>query len=372
MSSIEVRLDINGHAQSHTVEPRTSLADLLRGACQLTGTHLGCEHGVCGACTVIVDGAPVRSCILYAAQANASSVTTIEGFDDDPLMAELRDAFTRHHALQCGFCTPGMLITARDIVMRLPQAEEARVREELGGNLCRCTGYVGIVRAVMEVAGHPRTAAVAATAPAAVPIVAAPLDTESAATCVAESADTVTILESVAIPHPAARVWEALADLERVARCLPGAQITAIEGDKVRGQLRIRFGPIVSVFEIEGLQARDDAKRIGHVTGHGRDRLTGSRARGRIDFAMGVSAGADDCRLAMKLGFSLQGTLAQFSRGALMQDLARQLIAQFATNLSATLAGHAPLAAASLNPLAMLWRAIRRRWAHAIGRRPKR
>jgi carbon-monoxide dehydrogenase small subunit len=133
------------------VEPRTHLADFLREQQGLTGTNLGCEHGVCGACTIEVDGAPARSCITFAAACEGAVVRTIEGFEDDPVMARLRAAFTAEHALQCGYCTPGMLVTARDIVMRLPDADEARIRKELSGNLCRCTGYMGIVRAIQRV-----------------------------------------------------------------------------------------------------------------------------------------------------------------------------------------------------------------------------
>jgi carbon-monoxide dehydrogenase small subunit len=117
----------------------------------LTGTHVGCEHGVCGACTVEIDDAPARSCIAYAAACDGANVRTIEGLDADPVMVQLREAFSAEHALQCGYCTPGMMVTARDIVMRLPQADEARIRKELSGNLCRCTGYVGIVRAIQRV-----------------------------------------------------------------------------------------------------------------------------------------------------------------------------------------------------------------------------
>ena len=148
-------LTVNGRRVEAAVEPRTHLADFLRDALHLTGTHLGCEHGVCGACTVLIDGAPMRSCIAYAIACDGADVRTIEGFDDDPLMRSLRQAFTRHHALQCGYCTPGMLITAHDIARRLPGADEARVREELSGNLCRCTGYVGIVEAVRAVLSDP-------------------------------------------------------------------------------------------------------------------------------------------------------------------------------------------------------------------------
>ena len=146
-----VAMTVNGQRVEAQVEPRTHLADFLRESQGLTGTNLGCEHGVCGACTIEIDGAPARSCIAYAVACDGASVRTIEGFDDDPVMAELREAFTAEHALQCGYCTPGMLVTARDIVTRLPRADEERIRKELSGNLCRCTGYMGIVRAIQRV-----------------------------------------------------------------------------------------------------------------------------------------------------------------------------------------------------------------------------
>jgi carbon-monoxide dehydrogenase small subunit len=146
-----VSLTVNGRAVSAGVEPRTHLADFLREQLRLTGTHLGCEHGVCGACTIEIDGAPQRSCITFAAGCEGAAVRTVEGFDDDAVMAALRAAFKAEHALQCGYCTPGMLVAARDIVLRLPDADAARIREELSGNLCRCTGYVGIVRAIARV-----------------------------------------------------------------------------------------------------------------------------------------------------------------------------------------------------------------------------
>ncbi|MEO8039404.1 MAG: (2Fe-2S)-binding protein [Betaproteobacteria bacterium] len=154
-----VAFTVNDQPVMAEVEPRTSLADFLRGTLQLTGTHLGCEHGVCGACTVEIDGAPARACITYAAMCGQRSVRTIEGYGDDDVMARLRTAFTAEHALQCGYCTPGMLATGRDIVLRLPDADEARVRKELAGNLCRCTGYRGIVRAILRVLEARRDAA---------------------------------------------------------------------------------------------------------------------------------------------------------------------------------------------------------------------
>ena len=137
----ELSIKINGEDVTADVEPRLSLADFIRDHRRLTGTHLGCEHGVCGACTVLMNGEPVRSCITFAAVADATEITTIEGFDEDEPMTQLRQAF--HENMRCNaLCTPGMLVAARDIVTRLPDADEDRVRLELAGNLCRCTGYV--------------------------------------------------------------------------------------------------------------------------------------------------------------------------------------------------------------------------------------
>ena len=151
-----ITLHVNGRRRSAADESRTHLADHLREQHGLTGTHIGCEHGVCGACTIELDGAPARSCITFAAACEGRHVRTIEGFEHDPLMAHLRRAFSAEHALQCGYCTPGMLITAHDIVRRLPDADEARIRKELAGNLCRCTGYQGIVRAIGRVLAERR------------------------------------------------------------------------------------------------------------------------------------------------------------------------------------------------------------------------
>src|ERR1700743_2946055 len=151
-----MRINVNARDMNVSVEPRTHLADFLRDHLDLTGTHLGCEHGVCGACTLLIDGMPARSCITFAAACDGARVTTIEGLDDDEIAAELRAAFTREHALQCGYCTPGMLISARDLVLRLDEPDERTIRLGLSGNLCRCTGYVGIVRAVRSVIADRR------------------------------------------------------------------------------------------------------------------------------------------------------------------------------------------------------------------------
>ncbi len=141
-------LTVNGRQVSTEIDPRVNLADFLRDRLSLKGTHLGCEHGACGACTVLMDGMPIRSCITMAASCEGVEITTVEGYDDYPLMARLREAFREEHALQCGYCTPGMLATAHDIVSRLDWPDEDEIRAELAGCVCRCTGYRGIVRAI--------------------------------------------------------------------------------------------------------------------------------------------------------------------------------------------------------------------------------
>lgn len=147
-----VALTVNGRPVETTVEPRLSLADFLRLELRLTATHLGCEHGVCGACTVLIDGEPARSCIALAVSLGGAEITTLEGLADDRAMQIIKQAFHDKHGLQCGFCTPGMLISTRDLLKRTPRPSESAVREGLSGNLCRCTGYQGIVRAVLKAA----------------------------------------------------------------------------------------------------------------------------------------------------------------------------------------------------------------------------
>lgn len=145
-----VQLKVNGKAFEASVEPRTTLADCLRHNLKLTGTHIGCEHGVCGTCTVIVDGAPVRSCLMFAVQADGADITTVEGLAHGDALSPLQAAFRRHHALQCGFCTPGILTTAHVLLSEEPDADADRIREVLSGNICRCTGYIQIIEAVLD------------------------------------------------------------------------------------------------------------------------------------------------------------------------------------------------------------------------------
>ena len=147
-----IRLTVNGEAVEATVPARRHLLDFLRLDLELTGSHLGCEHGVCGACTVRVNGAAVRGCLMLAAQADGATVQTVEAFADDPLLAELQQAFVARNALQCGFCTPGMLATAAELIATGQAGDRVAIRDALSGNYCRCTGYHAIVDAVATVA----------------------------------------------------------------------------------------------------------------------------------------------------------------------------------------------------------------------------
>jgi aerobic-type carbon monoxide dehydrogenase small subunit (CoxS/CutS family) len=147
---MKVIFEVNGKAAVVNVEPRMTLADCLRQNLGLTGTHLGCEHGVCGSCTLLVDGRAVRSCLTLAVQVEGSKVTTVEGLSNEHALTPLQAAFRKHHALQCGFCTPGMITTLHALLSEEPYADEERIRDVLSGNLCRCTGYIPIIEAALD------------------------------------------------------------------------------------------------------------------------------------------------------------------------------------------------------------------------------
>jgi len=153
MTQREVRLTVNGKPIVLTVEPRMSLAEALRTELDLTGTHLGCEHGVCGACTVLLDGEAIRGCLMLAVQAEGAAVTTIEGVNAVKGLTELQECFRRNHALQCGFCTPGMVLALHSLFARSPKADATEIKDAISGNICRCTGYRSILAAALEYAG---------------------------------------------------------------------------------------------------------------------------------------------------------------------------------------------------------------------------
>jgi carbon-monoxide dehydrogenase small subunit len=153
---VEISLDINGRAYSVRAEPRRTLVDVIRDDCGLTGTHIGCEHGICGACTVVVDGRAVRACLMFAVQADGKRIRTVEGLAQGEKLHPLQEAFMAHHALQCGFCTPGFLMLSVDALERNPDMSDDEILDLLSSNLCRCTGYQNIVKAVRSTAHEMR------------------------------------------------------------------------------------------------------------------------------------------------------------------------------------------------------------------------
>jgi aerobic carbon-monoxide dehydrogenase small subunit len=370
-----VSITVNGTRIVETVEPRTHLADLLRDKLGLTGTHLRCEQGACGACTLLIDGEPARSCITYAVLCEGAQITTIEGLEDDPIMAELRRAFAAEHGLQCGFCTPAMLITARDIVTRLPDADERRVRLELSGNLCRCTGYVGIVRAVRRVLAERRFGVAAAAViaqrglgpvgsrhagptvlPAAAPAAFVPDGGPRPAFGQADlglggKQPNIEIRQSFVIARPPAEVWRFLADMERVVPCMPGATLTGFYGDRIQGQLAVKLGPIAAAFNGEARIIRDDAMQRGTILGAGWDRLSASRANAEIEYALTAERAGAGSRVDIAVRAVLLGPLAQFGRSTIVSDLAGRLTDMFARNLERSLAGGPNAANVSSNPI---------------------
>jgi carbon-monoxide dehydrogenase small subunit len=377
-----VRLEVNGRTRIVSGPPRQHLADYLREELHLTGTHLGCEHGVCGACTVEIDGAPVRACVSFPAMLDGARIRTIEDFDDDVLMAELRAAFSAEHALQCGFCTPGMLIAACDVVRRAPGPDEKWIRREIGGNLCRCTGYVGIVKAIARVIaarGHADVVAARVTpAPARLPHFVAEVMAEPATILPraewAHSDDAglgpgwSRIEESFFVASPAPAVWAALGDLPLIARCFPGASLTEYGADRLAGRIEARLGPIRAVFEGAATIARDDARLTGRISGGGHDHRSASRTRAQISYALSPSGQAGTI-VHLDVAYRISGPLAQFSRGGIVRSLASAIISEFAERLNAALTGPDPAgdgkAASHLPRLAarMLRRMLTRWWS---------
>ena len=420
-----IHLSVNHEPCEAAVAARTQLAELLRDHLHLTGTHLGCEHGVCGACTVLVNGRPIRSCITYAHACEGADVVTVEGLGGDPVGEALRDAFVRHHALQCGFCTPGMLITAWDVVTRLAPVDDAAIRRELNGNLCRCTGYMGIVAAVQEVArqrrgegpadangvaeareclgapatssessevdtAHPATDVADAgemtardsTTPcaAAVPESAAPFEPfevdpahlPAAATPVAGADRAATraggwtrLERAFTVEQPVDALWALFEDLPRVARCIPGVSVESAGADRFTGRAAIRFGPIAAAFDGEGTRETDAERRTGVISGHGIDPRGQATLEAELRYAMSGEEGIPDprprTRVDLAIRFRVQGGLAQFNRGDLVESFADVVLTEFVRNCERLLSGKEVRNGKSASGLTLLWRMIRAR-----------
>jgi aerobic carbon-monoxide dehydrogenase small subunit len=360
-----ISLNINGKPVSGSVEPRTHLADFLREGRDLTGTHLGCEHGVCGACTILVDGVPVRSCIAYAVACDGAEIVTIEGLDDDEVARELREAFKREHALQCGYCTPGMLVSARDLVVRSLDADEHDIRVAMSGNLCRCTGYVGIIKAIRSVivarrardiaavaggrsavgpagSGHASAEPQDASARRAVP---ASVSRPAAAATTRLSIDPgwipqVSFDQKFVVNYPRQQVWEMFGRVRDVAACLPGASLTTEPTpNHVEGQIRVKVGPIAAEFRGQAEIERDESSYSGKIIGAGNAIRSNSTTRGVISYRLLPAGDGQSTEVALTIGYTLTGMLAQFGRPSIVRDVAARLTAAFAQNLEARLGG---------------------------------
>src|SRR5262245_24905832 len=408
-----IALTVNGKPVAAEVTPRTQLAEFLREQLLLTGTHLGCEHGICGACTVEIDGEIARSCITYAVTCDGAHIRTIEGFDDDALMAHLRRAFAEAHALQCGYCTPGMLIAARDLVRRKSGLGRSEIREEMSGNLCRCTGYVGIVDAIERVMAEarslggsspptmdrhqeqPRAQAVGdrasswlgpAPGPVASPTPAPPtarvLDRAAAAPAprppsrgrarppievsvgaLEDVGAESRIRQSFVLPHPREEVWRLMSDLTALARCMPGLVLDGPpSGEKVSGRLEVSIGPIRASFAGEGTLRRFPSDFRQVVAGSGGDQRSGSRASGSVDYRLTAAAdeaGREATRVDVIIGYALTGPLAQIGRAGLVRDLVRRIGEALAQNLDAQLCDPGgALPQAQLGGLSLLLKAL--------------
>jgi carbon-monoxide dehydrogenase small subunit len=362
-----IGLTVNARAVKVVVEPRTHLADFLRENLNLTGTHLGCEHGVCGACTLLLDGVPARSCITFAAACDGARVTTIEGLDDDEIATELRTAFSREHALQCGYCTPGMLISARDLVLRLDAADERSIRVGLSGNLCRCTGYVGIVRAVRSVieqrrkrgilpipgAGREQLGPVGsgnsanATISSALKSLATsgateaqePLET-SGAIAIPDFVPDKVFEQRFAVAHAPDRIFDMFGDIRQIAACLPGASLTGVPApEHVAGTIRVKLGPISANFRGTARIERNLENLSGRIVGMGSDRRGRSSTQAEIRYHLVPIEHGAATRVELAIGYSLRGMLAQIAREGLVRDFAARLAADFARNLDRQLSG---------------------------------
>jgi carbon-monoxide dehydrogenase small subunit len=391
-----VALTVNRRAVQVSAEPRTNLADFVREKLDLTGTHLGCEHGVCGACTVLLDGVPARSCITYAVACEGAEVTTIEGLDEDAVTIELRSAFTREHALQCGYCTPGMLVSARDLVLRLPNADERLIRIGLSGNLCRCTGYVGIVRAVQSVIEARRARNIAAEPDGGRKILGPvgsgrsvhdradraerirPVDNEQTLPEAATSVDSIpdfapaTVLtQHFRVAHLPEQVFAMFDDIAAVAACLPGASLTAPpKPERVEGEIRVKIGPIAATFLGAARVERSPADMSGRIIGIGSDRRTRSSTQGEIRYRLVPIERGAATRVDLSIGYTLTGMLAQVGRPGLVRDLAARLIAEFADNLDSRLSGTSSGDAVpvELNGMSLVFGLLRARVARWFGR----
>ena len=342
----EVTFAVNGTRTTVAVPPRAHLGDVLRERLGLTGTHLGCEHGVCGMCTVLVDGEAARACLLFAVQCEGAEILTVEGLGSPDDQHPLQQAFSAHHALQCGFCTPGMLMSSYDLLANVPDAAAENLPEAMSGVLCRCTGYRGILAAVSDVAetypdGVPgprgcapgmlvgRTSAGGSCGASPDVPTAAPRLTEVR---VPSGPPSAVVDVTSHLTSSVDRVWAVLTDFDLLARCLPGAQLVeSYDEDRHRGRATVALGPVKLSFEgLAQVVERDPDTHRLRFQGQGSD--TGGSATS-ADVVLTASPTADGgTELTAHADVHLSGRVAQFGR-ALAGDVSRRLFEQFAAGV---------------------------------------
>ncbi len=377
---VNVVMTVNGTRVDLNVPARLTLLDALRERLGLTGTHTGCEHGVCGMCTVLVDGDATRACLLLACQLDGAEVVTVEGLGRPDDLHPLQAAFGRNHALQCGFCTPGFLMSSYDLLSHEPDVPEETLPQQLSGVICRCTGYRNIVTAVAETAReHPdgppppgncaervlagRGGSCGGALPGAegeeAPAGAAPARDTAIELPDSDPTVTVDLTSELAVGEDS--LWRVLDDTHTLARCLPGAELTEDLGsDRYAGRARVAVGPVkLSFTGVAHVLERDRDNGRVHVVAQGQD-TGGARTQG--DVVLTVEHAEDGLRLRAVAEVYLTGRIAQFGR-ALAGDISRRMFEQFAEALGqAAATGAAPLRSGSApSALGLMTHALRRR-----------
>lgn len=346
--SVEVSFTVNGTPATLRLPARVTLSDALRDHLGLTGTHVGCEHGVCGMCTVLVDGQAARACLLFAVQLDGAEIVTVEGLGKPDDLHPLQRSFGRNHALQCGFCTPGFLMSSYDLLTTKPAVRSDELPTELSGVICRCTGYRNIVTAVRETqsefpegipaAGNWGTRALVGRATGRVggetPAPQAAEGRVATEIVLPDGAPTIAVQIAKDVGVDAGRMWTVFDDIHLLARCIPGAELTAELGeDTYAGRVRLSVGPVKLTFQgIARILEHDRASGRMRVQAQGQD--TGG-AQTHADIELRTETGSDGTVLHTDAKVYLTGRIAQFGR-TLAGDVSRRMFEQFAAAVAET------------------------------------
>ncbi|GGI96485.1 carbon monoxide dehydrogenase [Saccharopolyspora subtropica] len=355
--TVEVRFTVNGTPAVLNLPARVTLADALRDHLGLTGTHVGCEHGVCGMCTVLVDGEAARACLLFACQLDGAEIVTVEGLGRPDDLHPLQESFGRNHALQCGFCTPGFLLSAYDLLSNKPEVTDEELPAELSGVICRCTGYRNILAAVSQTrAAYPEGIPEPGNCARRTLVGRSGGQSATVAEQQAESSDqparnveivlpegdpTIAVQVDTALDVPFDEVWRVLDNVHVLAKCLPGAELTEELGEQLyAGRARVAVGPIkLSFHGIARVLEQDRETGTIRVLAQGQD--TGG-AQTQADITLRARATAAGTELRADAAVYLTGRIAQFGR-ALAGDISRRMFEQFADSVrQAATTGEAP------------------------------